>query len=415
MHLPNLPRCLLRDQRGNAGVMTALFVLLLATAVGGATDLTGVNSSGEKLQDAADSAALTATLALARNPTISQSRLEAKAKEMTAPALKGLTGEPVTTTVTVQSLAPAKVNVQLSQDHGMTFAGLLGSPKLTITRHATAMAGKGVELCMLVLSPNQSDAIKIGGTADFTAIRCAVQVNSNSGNALNSGGSSRVKALKTYVVGPAKSIQNWTPTPSFGQKAYADPFASRMPWPTTTTCGQTLTSLAGATKTLTAPLGAPLVLCGGIDIGNSGVLVLKPGTYVIQSGGINVKSGGILDASAGATLVLTDPSATINMQAGGSLRLQAQKTGPWKDVAIAVKPQPIERTSTLIGGGELELDGIVYLPSQKLYLSGGAAYEKKDSPRSFVSNRLEFGGNGTMFVRAQPGSMMRDAQVWLVQ
>lgn len=406
--LPPLRR-LVGDRAGNAGMMTALFVLLLAVAVGGATDLTGVSSTGAKLQDAADSAALAATLVLAKNPAATPTQLKAAAQAMAQSAGKSLADKTVIASVTVASTAPASVRVALAQDQALAFGGLIGRGRMTVSRDATAVAGEGVQLCMLLLS-NAADALTVGGTADLTAAKCGVQVNSKSANALGGNGNATVKTQQTYVAGPAKSAPSFTPKPLFAQSVVADPFAATMPWPLPQSCALTVGTLRKRTKTL-----SPGVICGGIDIGNGGVLKLNPGVYILQTGSVSVKSGGILDGGGGATLVLTDPLGTVTVQAGGSLILEGAKSGPWKNVALAIKPQPVELTSTLIGGGDFVLDGIVYAPTQKINLTGGASIEKKESPRAFVANRVELSGNGQVFLRAQPGAMVRGSPVRLVQ
>lgn len=409
MRIPPLIARLMGDRRGAAAPIVALLAVLLAAAIGGATDLTGVSSTGAKLQDAADSAALATTLTVVNNASVPQGELEAKARELSKPVLKGLSNKAVTSTVKVVSNSPAKVTVTLAQDYTTVFGALLGMRTVRVTREATAEAGQGVELCLLLLS-NASDALTVGGTADLKAVKCGVQVNSKSSNAIGGHGNASVNSLKTYVAGPTKSAPNFTPQPLFNQSAVADPFAAQMPWPATSTCTLNVGTLKKQTKTL-----SPGVICGGIDIGNGGVLKLNPGVYVLQTGSVSVKSGGVLEGGAGATLVLTDPLGTVTVQAGGSLILEGAKTGPWKNIALAVKPQPVELTSTLIGGGDFVLDGIVYMPSQKLNLTGGASIEKKESPRAFVANRLELSGNGQVFMRAQPGRMVKGAPVRLVQ
>ena len=409
MPLSRFIRRLQGDRRGGAAPIVALVMLLLVTAVGGATDLTGVSATGAKLQDAADSAALASAMSLVNNPSASPAMLKVKAQEMAEPAGKGLTTKAVTTAVTIQSPSPAKVTVALSQDYATVFGSLLGKRTMTVTRHATAEAGQGVELCMLLLS-NSADALTVGGTADLTAVKCGIQVNSKSAAAVGGNGNATVKSLNTYVAGPTKAVSNFTPKPLFDQKPVADPFAAQMQWPSTGACGTTLGTLKKATVNLT-----PGILCGGISIGNGSTLKLAPGVYVLQTGSVSIKSGGVLDGGGGATLVLMDPAGTVTVQAGGSLILEGAKSGPWKNVALAIKPQPTELTSTLIGGGDFVLDGIVYAPTQKINLTGGASVEKKESPRAFVANRVEMSGNGQVFLRAQPGRMVRGTPVRLVQ
>jgi hypothetical protein len=113
-----------------------------------------------------------------------------------------------------------------------------------------------------------------------------------------------------------------------------------------------------------------------------------------------VDSGSILNAPVGVTIVLVGDTATIEIQAGAEITLTAPTTGPWAGLAIAVAPQPTIQTSTIIGGGELHLDGVVYAPSGKLLITGGGETASLSGNRIFVVNRLEMSGNGQIYLKA---------------
>jgi hypothetical protein len=55
--------------------------------------------------------------------------------------------------------------------------------------------------------------------------------------------------------------------------------------------------------------------------------------------------------------------------------------------------------STLIGGAELDLDGVLYFPTQKIVVTGGAASSILVGNRILIANRLETAGNGMIYLR----------------
>jgi hypothetical protein len=67
------------------------------------------------------------------------------------------------------------------------------------------------------------------------------------------------------------------------------------------------------------------------------------------------------------------------------------------------------------GGGELLFDGIIYLPSQRIHLTGGGDLAVNGLRRIFVSRKLETAGNGKVFVSGDPTLLVETARVRLVQ
>ncbi|HEX8233324.1 MAG TPA: pilus assembly protein TadG-related protein [Caulobacteraceae bacterium] len=400
------------DRGGNVAIIVGVAAFVLAGIAGAGIDYARMLSTGNKLQDGADGAAIDAALTIAGNPQGAASQVETKAREFLQPALASTmetTGD--ATSVQIENAAPARVRVTVSQDQYLAFGRFFGVSQLKVTRSSTAVAGEAVPVCLLVLDPAAADAWTVQGTSDVIGRRCAAQVNSRSARALGSNGNARVNTLKTLVAGPPQTAAAWTPKPEFSQRPMADPFAGRLPWPK---AGSACTYTLGALKNLSRSL-TPGTICGGIELETGGRLKLSPGVYVVQSGGVKVRSGAVLDGGGGVTLVLTDPTATVEMQAGGSMILSSTRSGPWAGMALAIKPQPSELTSTLIGGGETALDGIVYAPSQRLRLTGGAAMDKADVPRQWVANRITTEGNGQVMLASGGGPLSLPAGVRLVK
>jgi hypothetical protein len=164
-------------------------------------------------------------------------------------------------------------------------------------------------------------------------------------------------------------------------------------WPATGAC--TATNLQVKKQAVTLQPGT---YCGGLDISTQGNATLAPGTYVI-TGPLTVTSGAKLTAPKDVTIILKGDTSYVQFQAGSAVTLMATKTGAWKDIAIAQAPQSTEKVSTLIGGGELVMDGVLYFPTQKVVVIGGAASSVMTGARILIANRLETSGNGMIYLR----------------
>jgi Flp pilus assembly protein TadG len=400
-----LHRPLLND-RGNVAITFALSVLGMAVLVGGGVDMTRLSMSGSRLQDAADAAALSIATDVAAAPSITDtSVLLAKAQAKAANLIRSPLDKTRSTyggaaAVEIVSRTPAQVRVVVSQPQNMMFGSVVGFKSVPLQRTAVAVSQAAYPVCLLVLDPDSSNAWVAQGTSNVTGPKCVAQVNSSSSSSLSSNGNASVAMLRTFVVGSAQQAGAFSPAPEFKQAVLADPLAAQMHWPTPTSC-QALTQFKNTTQTL-----SPGTYCGGFDLATGANITLRPGTYVLKTGGVSVRSGAVLDGSSGVTLVLLDPAGSINMQAGGSVLLNSPKTGDWANVALAAKPQPTEVVSYLGGGGDTSLDGIVYLPSQNLHLTGGGVIQRADSPRTFVVNRLTTEGNGQIYVRGSSAMVM---------
>jgi hypothetical protein len=217
--------------------------------------------------------------------------------------------------------------------------------------------------------------------------------------------------LAINVGGKVAAPHGFTPTPVSNQPSMADPIKPRVTWPSASTCTAARTNVTvNAIRPLT-----PGAYCGGITIGNGGIATLAPGIYVIQTGNLEIRSGGKLLAPVNTTIVLTGDGSTINILAGGAADIRAPASGPWRGIAIAQKPQSVERTSNMQGGGELLFDGIIYLPSQKLHLTGGGDMSVAGLRRVFIARKLETAGNGKVFVNGDPTLLAETARVRIVE
>ena len=373
------------NQRGNVAVMFAVSALALTGLTGGAVTMARLNTAGTRLQDAADGAALAAAAA-AQGSAATEVQVRDAAERWAASALRNDPHKdgPATTAVSLAGREPTRVTVAMEQAVETMFAGALGVERMTVRRQATAVGGPQRRACLLVLEPSAPHALELQGSPKLTGELCVAHVNSAAPGAMSLLGSAEGEMEAAYVSGPRGPVHGFKPAPQFSQPPLADPVAGRIRWPGPGPCRPA--PAAGADRL------SPGTYCGGLEIPAGAELL--PGLYVVASGDLVVNGRGA--HGEGVTIVLLDPAGVIELKGNNSLRLTAPTSGEWEGIAIAAKPGPVMTTSRIFG--MLELDGILYLPGQKLHLQGnaGSTGVTGSGTRVLVVRRLEARGTPTL-------------------
>jgi hypothetical protein len=295
---------------------------------------------------------------------------------------------PVTLTVTIASRAPNKLIVAARDNVPVLFGEIVGISTLAVARSATAVGDPPRTLCLLLLEPLAAGALSFGGSSAVRAQDCVAQINSAASGAISASGGASAAIRETGVTGPESALRNFTPAPRWNRPAVSDPFAPQITWPSAAAaCTYQSVSVEGVGSRL-----RPGVYCGGLTLGSNSGATLEPGVHVIRTGGLSIGSNAVLDAPAGVTIVLLDPLGTIDIR--GTARIQAPRAGSWRGMAIAVKPQPAERTSAV--GGEMRIQGALYLPSQRLEITGNGAAVGRGTTSLIVARKLALSGTADL-------------------
>jgi Flp pilus assembly protein TadG len=387
---------LARDKRGQVSVIFGLSAVALTATVGTSMDAAAVHRSATQLQSAADAAALHA-VHVATGTTLSDAEIAAAAAVFLEGAYNPSDASDAasenTTVVNVVSRDPVTVEVSASRVVDLPFGFLREEGTVTVTRTATAVEAVRTPVSLLLLERDAAAAWSAGGSSTVTLDNGAAVVNSSSAQALSGSGSAEITASATFVAGPVQAASAWTPTPSFNHRQVDDPFASTLSWPATGSCVATDLSIKKQSVTL-----QPGTYCGGIDLATHADVTLAPGVYVL-TGPLTVASHATLNAPVGVSIILKSDTSYVRVQSGAEVTIRAPKTGAWKNIAIAQAPQSTEVTSTLIGGGELDLDGVLYFPTQKVVVTGGGSAGVATGSRILIANRLSTQGSGSIHLR----------------
>lgn len=423
-------RQFLRSSRGNATMICSLAAIPVVGAAGIAIDYARMSRVQDEIQYAADAATLMAAGAKTLGGTLQDKRAarEAIARSYLTRALASLSdaklkGQPVVKAddVSISVEVRAQVAGSLTNVFGMlddnsadtggstnpNTAGEKGR-QYGITVRSKASWKKPIKyICLLALNPSEAESLHVKGTADIKAKSCAVQVNSSSNSALYQNGNATIKAANIDVVGNYTG-SNFTPKPSVGVNPFADPLAAKFATDFAAAFAsapvRTIPS-AGGTTTI-----QPGRYNGTIRINNGGKITMAPGVYFIVGGQLDVRAGGDLYADQGVTIVFTESNPNIvvnntgtrlNVQAGGNMRIKAPASGRFAGIAIAQHPNSRpgsqkSQANSIIGGGQLDLTGIVYFPKQTLWITGNGDVATNSPMFSIVADRIFVEGNGQL-------------------
>jgi hypothetical protein len=144
----------------------------------------------------------------------------------------------------------------------------------------------------------------------------------------------------------------------------------------------------------------PGVYCGGMNFSGPLNITFAPGLYIIKDGVIS-ESGGTFTGN-GVTFFLTGAGAGIQLSGQANWRIVAPTGRSMPGFAIFLEPDGptgvAATTSTLSGQAELYFEGIVYLPRQRVTVTGSATAFAPSPYTSYIGDTLRFVGNGELII-----------------
>ena len=395
-----------RERRGNITAMTALLIVPLVGAMGMAVETSDWYLNQRALQNAADSAALSAGMNGGTGAgslcSLLPGNFDCEAKAVAAKY--GFVDGANNVTVTVTCMAKTATG---SCTAGTCPGGAIKCYKVAITKKlplsimqivgytgtTTVNSQNGVTLyasstsepaaaaqtggCMLAIgSSNQSGAIDISGGANIQAPNCGVYDDSTSNTALIATNSGTINASGIYVSGglSESGAPNLSPTPTTNSTAASDPYAGATAPTVGSNCDQTNYSIGNGNKAnINASGSTPYIFCGGFSAQGAAVVTFGAGTYVIKGGTFSVSNGATVTASQGSTFYLTG-GATLSLSGGTTTTITAPSSGNYAGIAIwddSGNTTGSAATVSFSNGATLDYVGVLYLPGHTLNVTGG--------------------------------------------
>jgi len=384
-----MKRARTNSESGQVWTIVAASIAVILGVVGVATDLGLVQLERQKMQSAADSAALAGAAEVNYGDVTSAARADAASN-----------GYPNDGAVTVAVNNPptagqysgnAKyVEVVVTKNERTFFLAALGTSNVSVA--ARAVAGQANSSgCIYALDPAASGAVLINGNATVTS-SCGLIVDSSSSSAMILNGNITLDAT-TGIVGNYTKNGNVTvsPTPKTGIIATGDPLAYVNP-PTVGSCNYTNYSLNG-NKTVTL---SPGVYCGGISMNGNVNVTFSSGTYILDGGGMSVNGNATLSGS-GVTFYNTQGYSSygaITINGNAQVNLSAPTSGSM-EAMLFFQDRSISSTSGSIlnGNSSSTWDGAIYFPSSPLTFNGNSSV---NGYTIVVGDKITVNGNSTV-------------------
>lgn len=378
------------DRRGAVAILFGLMLIPVVMFVGAAIDYTQSIRVRSHIQNASDAAALAGaslnTYVEGERVAAAESAFAANIKDLPA----GLSVTPVV------AIDDDRVTVSAAVSVSTYFLSIAEIDSIDVAVQAVALSRQGPPICLLALNPTTPQALEASGSLDVVAEDCTFYVNSSSSRAVSVGGRATITSgLNCFYGGVARNPQAISPPPK-SCPPRPDPFAD-YPRPVVGACDVTDLDLNGGTHTL-----SPGVYCGGIELSGSASVTFRPGIYIVKDGPLYVR-GGASAEGMGVAFYLTGNGAGLDFSGTGDYHLVAPTSGPMAGFVFFLDPTAAAgATSSLSGSSETFYEGVIYLPTQKLEISGSSTSFTPSPLTMYVVDTVLFSGSADLIVNADP-------------
>jgi hypothetical protein len=376
---------------GNVAITFALALVPLMGMIGTAVDYSRANNIRTNLQTALDAA----VLAGARDGTSNWATvaLDSFKANFTRPEISA--------TATFAKNVDGSYSGGAGASVPATFLGVMGVSSIPVNVQNQALApGVAGQLCVVSLHKSATSAIQLTGNASIhiKAPQCVLHANSTSSGAVVLNGNTSITSGHNCIVGSVSKVGNAqiTPPPDPMCKPVVDPFAN-YPKPAVGSCDYTNYKESG-TKSVTLQPG---VYCGGMEFSGQLTVTFAPGLYIIKDGLLKA-TGGSSFTGDGVTFFLTGAGAGVAISGGANWHIVATKTGPLAGFVFFLDPSgpsgSAATESQLAGSAEMYFEGVIYLPQQRVVITGGAETFTPSPYTAYIADRLDFQGNGKLVI-----------------
>lgn len=379
------------NEGGNVAMIFALASVPLVMASGGAVDFARVRGADEGLQYAADAAALNAAIVYGFEDPIDD---QAVRNFMLDNLPRDGSGNVPTFSV---SRANGEVTVNATLSYPTLVAGLAGIESVDVDISATARILDGDPMCMLLLEP-RGTALNSGASSSLHA-NCGLHVNSSSTRAVVGNARSEMITESNRIVGQAQlqSSSRMFPEQIEGWVEFSDPMEGYAPpnMARRGRCDYTNYVVTDHDEVL-----SPGVYCG-LTISPGSSAVMEGGIYVIRNDELWIRPSATLRGSE-VSIYFQGNGARLNMEPGSNLLLTAPTTGEYQGIALFQDPAVRNADMVLANGGDMVLQGLVYVPNNTLVLDTDASSTSIDMNVALIVRDIQMtaDANFTAIIRA---------------
>lgn len=386
------------DLRGNVLIIAAAGSASLVGAAGVGVDTVQWFLWKRELQQAADSGAMAGAYNLyAGNSWSDDAKAEVNRNFTDTVTFERVQNPPLSGAFTGDTGA---IEVLISHTRTLPFSSLFMTGGATVRTRAVATAVAAGQPCVIGLA---TDGIGIDVFGNATVdLDCPVASNSPEGVSVDVGGTGFLDTNLIMSVGGIDYGSGNIPADAaivpYGLPV-SDPLDDRaMTIPSGSCDHNNFGVKPSANVTIT-----PGRYCNGLDI--KGTVDMDPGVYIIDEGSFKINSGATVTGD-GVTIILTgdDGSSVADIQINGSASLDLSaptlaetqsiadfnNNTDWSGVLFYQDKIGDSIQNTINGGANIDLDGIIYMPTGELTYNGNAAQSAQCL--LMITERVNFGG-----------------------
>ena len=379
---------LIEDRSGNLMLVFALALLPIFLGLGSAVDFNRAVHMKGMMQSAADASVLSAVL-MAEDGATETFALDMFRTQFELSDNKSFSAMPAADA----SMAEEILTLRAHADVRTTVMGLV-QESVPVDVLARAMRVEGGPACLVSLDPTAEKALNLSGTAQINAVGCGIQVNSNDPQSITQKGNAAANVPHICTRGRYTGSFSTKPRRCPALKdpleaAVVDDIAETMP----ASCKSGNIQIKKTHKTL-----QPGCYAGTINVMSHGSLHLAPGLYFIEDGDFIVRSGATVTGDGVTIIFVGSQAGGVTIRSGSYVELSATTEGPFAGLLFVQDPNatPRDDESILIGGGDLELTGTIYLPLHQLTITGNGSISGASPQFAIIAKTLSLEGNGVL-------------------
>src|ERR1700683_3764719 len=371
------PKVHSKHEVGQVMVLICLAIIAIMGLIGVVVDVGFLQQQRNRMQTAADSAALAGAQEVSYGDMVAAGIADATSN--------GFTNGQNSVTVAINSpptLGPNAgksgfVESIVATSEPTYFLQVLGYKNISVSARAVAAVNSSPN-CVYVMDPSASGALSITGNITIQT-GCGFLVDSSSSSGLLANGNIAMTASTIGLTGGYSSTGNvsFTPTPKTGIAAAVDPL-SYVQAPAVGSCAHTSYTLSGNTGSASSPKKlTPGVYCGGITVSGNSWLTFNTGTFILAGGGLQIVGNSVMTGT-GVTFYNTTGTGGyrgISITGNSTMNFSAPTTGTlagilfFQDRTVASSGA----ASSIIGNSSSTFDGAFYFPTTALTYSGNSS------------------------------------------
>ncbi len=386
-------RPLLRDERGNALMLTALAMPLLIGCAGLAVDTIQWVYTKRDLQAAVDSAAMAGVYGLIQGSDMNVAVDQSLASK---PALDRKRAVSAEQSPAGHETDPFAVRVRITSAAKLYFSSMFLRQAPIISAEATAAVVETGQFCAFAIGSDRETGITIKPGADVE-MECGIAANSSSKKGVEVEGLLSAERVASYGGIDGEGIKS----PGMRRNALRqkDPLENTEPPLIPNTGCPNVTVNPDAARLNNGRLALEPGCYGNMVV--NGPVFLRDGEYILSRGSLLVGPTGELSCKS-CTIFLTsdepisDPGSIgkVKIDHHAKVKLSAPTQGPNAGILIYQDRHAgndHDGAENIIGGNSFtELKGVVYLPAETIRIDGENAPDVQCA--RFVGKRLIFEG-----------------------